>query len=216
MHRISFCNHILSLSARQLGDILYTDECKFDRAGVFNIHNQHVWSDENPHAIKETNIQRQFSVNLWAGIIGNRLIGPIILPDIVNGANYLSFLQNILPDLLEDLPLEVLRSMIFQHDGCPAHFQRDVRGHLDEAYPARWIGRGGPVPWPARSPDLTPLDFYLWGRMKEIVYFDPVSTKEILLQRIEEASQIIRNEITIDITTTEVVKRARLCPNTTK
>jgi len=29
-------------------------------------------------------------------------------------------------------------------------------------YPNRWIGRGEPQNWPARSPDLTPLEFFLW------------------------------------------------------
>jgi hypothetical protein len=27
----------------------------------------------------------------------------------------------------------------------------------------RWIGRVGFTEWPARSPDLTPLHFFLWG-----------------------------------------------------
>ena len=30
-------------------------------------------------------------------------------------------------------------------------------------------GRGGPLEWPARSPDLTPMDFWLWGYLKEKV-----------------------------------------------
>ena len=34
----------------------------------------------------------------------------------------------------------------------------------------RWIGRRGPLEWAARSPDLTPLDFYLWGYVKQKVY----------------------------------------------
>ena len=34
----------------------------------------------------------------------------------------------------------------------------------------RWIGRGGTINWPPRSPDLTPLDFCLWGLMKSEVY----------------------------------------------
>jgi hypothetical protein len=34
----------------------------------------------------------------------------------------------------------------------------------------RWIGRGGPIAWPPRSPDLTPLDIFLWGYVKNTVY----------------------------------------------
>ncbi|KAJ4439475.1 hypothetical protein ANN_07599 [Periplaneta americana] len=43
------------------------------------------------------------------------------------------------------------------------HYANHVRALLDDTFPDRWIGRGGPTPWPSRSPDMTPLDFFLWG-----------------------------------------------------
>uniref|UniRef100_A0AAX7UMF9 Uncharacterized protein n=1 Tax=Astatotilapia calliptera TaxID=8154 RepID=A0AAX7UMF9_ASTCA len=49
----------------------------------------------------------------------------------------------------------------FQQDGAPPHYGCQVRAFLDEQFPGKWIGRRGPVEWPPRSPDLTPLDFYL-------------------------------------------------------
>jgi hypothetical protein len=52
------------------------------------------------------------------------------------------------------------------HDGATtAHFSRQARAFLDATYPDRWIGRNGPIPWPARFTDLNPLDF-LWGHPK--------------------------------------------------
>ena len=88
----------------------------------------------------------------------------------LNGENYLQFLQEELPELLEDVPLDVRRRMWFQHDGAPVHSTRIVRDWLDQRFPGRWIGRGGPVSWPLRSPDLNPLDFFLWGHVKAYVY----------------------------------------------
>jgi len=38
----------------------------------------------------------------------------------------------------------------------------------------RWIGRDGPTPWPPRSPDITPLDFFLWGYVKDKGFSTPV------------------------------------------
>jgi hypothetical protein len=58
----------------------------------------------------------------------------------------------------------------FQHDGAPPHFSRNVQGILNRMYPNRWIGRGGPRHWPGRSPDLNPLDFFLWGYVKIVIY----------------------------------------------
>ncbi|GFG36095.1 hypothetical protein Cfor_03668 [Coptotermes formosanus] len=63
--------------------------------------------------------------------------------------------------------------MHFQQDGAPPHYHRDVRKCLNTRFPGRWIGRAAPIPWPPRSPDLTPLDFFLWGIVKDRVYVPP-------------------------------------------
>ena len=60
--------------------------------------------------------------------------------------------------------------IIFQQDGAPAHFSLRAREWLHRHLPGRWIDRRGPLEWAARSPDLTPLDFYLWGYVKQKVY----------------------------------------------
>ena len=48
--------------------------------------------------------------------------------------------------------------------------------------------RSGPVAWPPRSPDLTPLDFFLCWHIKSLVYETPVPDEETLLARILAAS----------------------------
>ncbi|KAJ8872397.1 hypothetical protein PR048_026001 [Dryococelus australis] len=63
---------------------------------------------------------------------------------------------------LEDIPLATRDGMYLQHIGDPAHSTRPVVHLLDEPYPSRWIGCGGAVAWPPRSPDLTPLDCCSW------------------------------------------------------
>ena len=52
-------------------------------------------------------------------------------------------------------------------------------------FPNRWIGRDGPHAWPPRSPDLTPLDFFLWGYVKDRVYATPVRDLDHLKQKIQ-------------------------------
>ena len=86
--------------------------------------------------------------------------------------------------LLDDVPRNVRLSMWLQQDGCPAHFALRARQVLDQLFPGRWIGRGGPVQWPARSPDLTPNDFFLWGRIKDIVYQERPTTRQDMQERI--------------------------------
>jgi hypothetical protein len=55
---------------------------------------------------------------------------------------------------------------------------------LNRHFPGRWIGRGGPITWPPRSPDITPLDFLLWGFVKDRVYATPVPDIATLRTRI--------------------------------
>jgi hypothetical protein len=58
------------------------------------------------------------------------------------------------------------------------HFLHQVTAYLNQCYENHWIGHHGPIPWLPKSPDLTPLDFFLWGIMKEISYRTKVHMKE--------------------------------------
>lgn len=122
---------------------------------------------------------------MWCGIINGYLIGPYIFDGNVNGQNFSAFLRNELPGLLEDVDLYTRQRMWIQLDGVPPHYARIVRNYLNRRYNGMWIGRGEPVAWPARSPDLTSPDFYLWGYLKNIVYEREPTTREDMIQRIE-------------------------------
>jgi hypothetical protein len=39
-----------------------------------------------------------------------------------------------------------------------------------DSFPNCWIGKGGAINWPARSLDLAPCDFFLWGHLKSNIY----------------------------------------------
>lgn len=140
--------------------------------------------------------QHVWKVNVWCGIINNQVIGPFIIEGNQTSNSYCSFLTNELDQLLENVPLYTRQNMIFQQDNCPAHTSRAARQILNQKFPNRWIGKFGPVPWPARSPDLTILDYYFWGRLKDMVYIQPPTTRHDMIQRIKTAiSNISREEI---------------------
>jgi hypothetical protein len=65
--------------------------------------------------------------------------------------------------------------VIFQQDGAPPHWGRIVPDYLDATFPNCWLGRDGPLAWPPQSPDVTPLDFFLWGYVKDKVYATKVT-----------------------------------------
>ncbi|XP_036146021.1 uncharacterized protein LOC118646676 [Monomorium pharaonis] len=149
-------------------NLFWTDEATFTPNGVFNSCNSVKWADENPHAIRQIAFQYRWAINVWAGVIDERL-----------------------------------------HDGAPAHFSRRVREILDDRYPNRWMGRGGPIAWPPRSPDLNVLDYFVWGHIKAKV--------EHMRERTEvEVREAITafNTVTPDMirrATQQIVRRAELC-----
>lgn len=195
-NRVGFCKwYLKKVEEDPMFDqqILFTDEANFSRNAIQNSHNNHLWAEENPHAIIETHFQYQFSVNVWVGIIGDHLVGPFFLPSRLDGSYYRKFLETELAILLESVPLFLRKHMWFMHDGAPAHFFGSVKEYLNKIYPLRWIGRGGPQEWPSRSPDLNSLDFFLWGHMKSLVYTTPIEDKDDLIHRITEACETIRN-----------------------
>ena len=118
-------------------------------------------------------------------MIDDMLSDPVILDDLMTGKNYLDFLQNGLPEQLDDVPLATRIAVYFQHDGAPSHYARHVVQNLNDTFPNRWIGRGITINWPPRSPDLTPLDFCLRIWMKTEVYRRKVYKRDELLSLIK-------------------------------
>ena len=89
--------------------------------------------------------------------------------------------------MLEDFAYPQLAQepgVIFQKDGAPPYSGLRVRQSLERQLPDQWIGRGCPIPWPARSPDVTPLDFFFWGFVKYQVFKTPVDDIDELKRRI--------------------------------
>jgi hypothetical protein len=63
--------------------------------------------------------------------------------------------------------------------------------YLDMNFPGLWVGHDGPIPWPPRSPDITPLDFFLRGYVKDIVYKTHVISFDELKLRIVAAIETV-------------------------
>ena len=76
-------------------------------------------------------------------------------------------------------------------DGAPAHFSCFVTDVLNVIFPDAWIGRGGPIPWPPRSPDLSPLYFFLCEYIKNIVYGEKIRNIQHLQESITSATETV-------------------------
>jgi hypothetical protein len=96
--------------------------------------------------------------------------------------------RNVLRDHLNNLldavvPLNQRYQLWLEHDGTPPPYSVLAREEFQMQFGENWIGRRGPINWPARSPDLTPLDFFFCGvgTTKERVFRERPSTCENMM-----------------------------------
>lgn len=203
--RTEFCETMFNiLNEREdiLEKILFTDEASFTLNGKVNsqnfrwvlslIHfilltsfllNPRYWSRTNPHVQNITHTQYRNTVNVWAGIINDRLVGPFFIDGNLTSVKFVELLRNHIFPALENL---AINEPWFQMDGAPPHSTNAVTNLLNHRFPGRWIGRFGPIPWAPRSPDLSPNDFFLWGYLHNTVY------NNVEIQNLDELKERIR------------------------
>ncbi|GFT34918.1 putative transposable element [Trichonephila clavipes] len=83
----------------------------------------------------------------------------------------------------------------FQQDGATCYTARATIDLLKDTFGDRLISRFGPVNWPPRSCDLTPLDSFLWGYVKSLVYADKPQTLDHLEDNIRRVIADIRPQM---------------------
>lgn len=190
--------------------ILWSDEANFSNRGMRNTKNDHYWATENPLLVQQLNPQRRFSVNVWCGLIGSKILGPYFYHGSLTGERYAQFLEPLLQEFLDDLDLESRLDIHFQQDGAPPHNYREVPRLLQQLFGDKWIATYGPVPFPPRSPDITPLDFYFWGYVKSETYKRRFNSVDDLQDAIRTIINSIDGRVVLKATQS-VLKRSRKC-----
>jgi hypothetical protein len=109
---------------------------------VLNLRNLHYWS-----VTSIANQQHRLSLNVWAGIFQNSLIGPFFIPNRRPGgdAYYLNFLQTDLENVLDELSLQQRSIMRYMRRGASL-CTRPVVEYLNNKFPERWVAKRGPFP----------------------------------------------------------------------
>jgi hypothetical protein len=112
-------------------------------------------------------------VTVWCGVASFGIIGPYFFEDcnghaiIVTSDRYVNMLNVF---LLPQLANRNLPQIWFQQDGATTHTARQSMAVLRPAFRGRLISRFRNINYPARSPDLTTPDFFLWGYLKSRVF----------------------------------------------
>jgi hypothetical protein len=74
----------------------------------------------------ESNFQLHFSVSVWCAVLHDHLTGHFNFEGYLTGEEYLQFLQEEFPHLLEDVFLNKQGCMYFQHDTAPPPFKFQI------------------------------------------------------------------------------------------
>ncbi|GFX55712.1 DUF4817 domain-containing protein [Trichonephila clavipes] len=88
-----------------------------------------------------------------------------------------------------------VQELWFQPDGATCHTARTTIDLLKDTFGDHRISHFGPVNWPPRSCDLTPLDYFLWGYIKSLVYADKPQTLDHLEDNIRRVIADIRPQM---------------------
>ncbi|GFW78578.1 histone-lysine N-methyltransferase SETMAR [Trichonephila clavipes] len=104
-----------------------------------------------------------------------------------------------------------VQELWFQQDGATCHTARATIDLLKDTFGDRLVSRFGPVNWPPRSCDLTPLDYFLWGYVKVRLTiwkttFAPCYCRYTVFLNVKEAPRTGRLVVEIVNKTTKIIK----------
>ncbi|GFW55055.1 uncharacterized protein TNCV_2786701 [Trichonephila clavipes] len=151
--------------------ILFSDEAHFWLNGYVNKQNCRICSEANPQVYVETPLHPE-KLTVWCALWAGGIIDPY-------------FFKND----------EGHNELWFQQDGATCPTARATIDLLKDTFGDRLIARFVPVNWPPRSCDLTPLDYFLWGYVKSLVYADKPQTLDHLEDNIRRVFADIRPQM---------------------
>ncbi|GFU48396.1 transposable element Tc3 transposase [Trichonephila clavipes] len=142
--------------------ILFIDEAHFWLNDYVNKQNCRIWSEANPHVYVETPLHPE-KLTVWCALWAGGIIGRYFFKNdeghnvTVNGDRYRAMITNF---FIPELNNHDVQELWFQQDGATCHTARATIDLLKDTFGDRLISRFGPVNWPPRSCDLTPLDYF--------------------------------------------------------
>ncbi|GFS85557.1 transposable element Tc3 transposase [Trichonephila clavipes] len=178
-----------------------------------------AFEEANPQVYVETPLHPE-KLTVWCALWAGEIIGPYFFKNdeghnvTVNGDRYRAMITNF---FIPELNNHDVQELWFQQDGATCHAARATIDLLKDTFGDHLISRFGPVNWPPRSCDLTPLDYFLWGYVKSLVYVDKPQTIDHLEDNIRRVIADIRPQMLEKVTENwtsrlDYLRASRGCP----
>ena len=185
VQRVNFATRLLAIAYQDdsfLKNIWWTDECNVLLSGHVNKQNMRFLGWHKPEECMQRPLHSE-KITVWCAISGHGIIGPYFIEDRHgNNATVTAsvYREQVIDRFVGELALFCnvngipLEDQWFQQDGATSHIGLGNLGYLEDHFQGQLISRMSAFPYPPRSPDLTPPDFYLWGHLKEFCFRDPM------------------------------------------
>lgn len=166
MERVKRCKRLVQRHANS--EILFTDEKLFVLQETYNPQNDRFYSatfQECPTSIKSVQrFQNHTSVMVW-GAVSKKGRLPLLFIDKGVKINKEYYLESVLKDhMMKYIPeLYENQEFVFQQDSAPSHGSKIVQTWLNANLP-NFIRKED---WPATSPDLNVMDYFVWSYMEQ-------------------------------------------------
>ncbi|GFS47820.1 DUF4817 domain-containing protein [Trichonephila clavipes] len=177
--------------------ILFSDEAHIWLNGYVNKQNCRIWSEANPQVYVETPLHPE-KLTVWCALWAGGIIGLYFFKNdeghnvTIDGDRYRAMITNF---FIPELNNHDVQELWFQQDGATCHTARATIDLLKDTLGDRLISRFGPVNWPPKSCDLTPLDCFLWSYVKSLVYAIKPQTLDHLEDNIRRVIADIRPQM---------------------
>ena len=194
VQRLQFCHWFTNKCQEDptfLSNLISSDEAIFSmnpETNRTNVTQYAKYGEGHPHNHYIEHAQGAPQLLVWVGVTGSGdVLGPHFVEGNLNTREYLRIVRyHMIQQDFRNLGIQ-REVMWWQQDGAPAHTSIQVINYLSRQFPDRLISKRGDVLWPPRSPDLTVLDFFVWGHIKQKIWDVPRNQQPANLNQLRAA-----------------------------
>ena len=186
--RIERCKGLLRrLAPDDVSKILFSDEKIFTVEEATNRQNDRILattSKDIPEELKYIDrVQKPLSVMVWGGVTANSRTNLIFIPNGVK-INSETYKKLILETEIKDAGSRLFKNQnwIFQQDSAPAHASNATQSWL-RGQNIEFLSK---TEWPPSSPDLNPLDYFVWANLEKRACAKPHTNLDSLLKALRK------------------------------